>query len=154
VIEYRRIVVPHDFSEHADEALRRAADLAERFGAELHLVHVVQQPLYSFSMLQGPWPGAVDLSGVVRAADEMLGRKVDAFTTDPDDVQVHVFEGTNVAEVLLEAAAKLEADLIVMGTHGRTGLAHVLVGSVTERTLRRARCPVLAVRLVSHGDPE
>jgi nucleotide-binding universal stress UspA family protein len=64
----------------------------------------------------------------------------------PGRIEPHVVEGIGVADSLRESADELGADLIVMGTHGRTGLAHVFLGSVAERTLRRARCPVLTVQ--------
>lgn len=66
--------------------------------------------------------------------------------TVPGKLQPHVAVGSAVADLIRQTAAELGADLIVMGTHGRTGLAHVFLGSVAERTLRRAPCPVLTVQ--------
>ena len=64
----------------------------------------------------------------------------------PGKVEAHVLEGSGIADMIIGAAEEHDADLIVMGTHGRTGLAHVFLGSVAERTLRRAPCPVLTVQ--------
>jgi nucleotide-binding universal stress UspA family protein len=69
----------------------------------------------------------------------------------PVKVEPHVVEGTAISDAICDVAEKLDADLIVMGTHGRTGLAHVFLGSVAERTLRNACCPVLTLRAPDEG---
>lgn len=147
--EERTFVVPYDFSDHADAALYAAVDLARRLDANLHLVHVIQLPAYAYGY--GGVGGAfvatprVD-AGIREDAAQSLRRVVDRIRDFPGRLSAEVIEGTNVAEAISETAKKLGAELIVMGTHGRTGLAHVFLGSVAERTLRRAPCPVLTIR--------
>jgi universal stress protein A len=147
--DYRVLVVPYDFSDHARAALKEAAELARRLGGDLHLVHVVQSPLYMYSFAYAGEAAAVippiDMTEIREAAMKSL-RDVIAELDIPGKVEPHVLEGASVAETLREAAVDLGADLIVMGTHGRTGLAHAFLGSVAERTLRSAPCPVLTVQ--------
>jgi universal stress protein A len=147
--DYRVLVVPYDFSDHARAALKEAAGLARRLGGDLHLVHVVQSPLYMYSFAYAGEAAAVippiDMTEIREAAMKSL-RDVIAELDIPGKVEPHVLEGASVAETLRETAVDLGADLIVMGTHGRTGLAHAFLGSVAERTLRSAPCPVLTVQ--------
>ncbi len=147
--DYRVVVVPYDFSEHARAALGEAEDLARRLGADLHLVHVMQSPIYLYSFAYAGEAAAVappiDMTEIRNDALKSL-REVIAEIDIPGKVEPHVFEGANIAETLRATAEDLNADLIVMGTHGRTGLAHVFLGSVAERTLRIAPCPVLTVQ--------
>ena len=147
--DYRTIMVPYDFSAHAEAALRIAADLGRHLGSDLHLVHVIQPPSYAFAY--GTYGGAatpaIDMHAVCEGALKSLRSIADSIEdVVPGRIEPHVVEGTGVADSLRESADELGADLIVMGTHGRTGLAHVFLGSVAERTLRRARCPVLTVQ--------
>lgn len=147
--EYRTLLLAYDFSEHAKAALDVATDLARRLGASLHIVHVVQTPSYAYAA--GTYGGAdlpppMDLLKVREAADEAL-RALAEGIEGIDAVSPHVVEGERVANAICDTAVQVGADLVVMGTHGRTGLAHVFLGSVAERTLREARCPVLTVPL-------
>jgi nucleotide-binding universal stress UspA family protein len=146
--EFKTLVVPCDFSDHARAALALACDLAARLGSEIHLLHVIQPPTLAYVTGGGyatAAPAPVDLlelrESALKALDELAaglghGR---GFTN-------HVVESPSIEEAIRECAQQLGADLIVMGTHGRTGLAHIFLGSVAERTLRRAPCPVLTVR--------
>jgi nucleotide-binding universal stress UspA family protein len=147
--EFQTILVPYDFSAHARAALSTAVDLAQRLGAELHLLHVVQSPSFvygygSYGAAGAPPP--VDMVALREGATQSLQAVADAVKELPKTPVPHVVEGTSTAEMIREEAEELGADLIVMGTHGRTGLAHVFLGSVAERTLRRAPCPVLTVQ--------
>ena len=147
MIEYRKIVVPYDFSSHARLALTTALDLAHRLGADLHLVHVIHIPPYVYhGGVYGEVPPPIDTSTMRDAAFRSLAEVADEIPDASCRLEIHVVDGAGVAETLQRAAEDLRADLIVMGTHGRTGLAHVFLGSVAERTLRRAPCPVLTVR--------
>ncbi len=150
--EFRTLVVPHDFSAHAEAALAAALDLAQHFDSDIHLLHVVQPPSYGYS---------ADGFGSVPALFEVKDGSMKALTAiadqiedPPGRVEAHVVDGVNIAASIDRVAADLGADLIVMGTHGRTGLAHVFLGSVAERTLRRAPCPVLTVRGVESEESE
>lgn len=143
-------VVPYDFSVHARAALYAATDLARRFGgADLHLVHVIQTPAFAYGA--APYGGAaaplpLDLMAVRERAAQALGDVADGIDDLPGKIEPHVVEAIGVADAIREAAEELDAELIVMGTHGRSGLAHVFLGSVAERTLRAAPCPVLTVK--------
>jgi nucleotide-binding universal stress UspA family protein len=129
-----RILVPTDFSRGSLHAFRYAEELTRRFGAELILVHV-GDPL-SVSDL----PGAGELSGR-RELDRAL-----ALVRERDYRVRGVLRRGNPTDEIVKAAAAERADLIVMGTHGRTGLKHALMGSVAESVVRNAPCPVLTVR--------
>jgi nucleotide-binding universal stress UspA family protein len=143
---FRTILLAHDFSPHAQAALDRATELVALTGARLHLVHCVVEPILAYPASVGgmapvPSYGAELMAETRRAAEtslmEIAGRL-------DFNCECHVVPGAP-ATAICETARKLSADLIVMGTHGRTGIAHVFLGSVAERTLRQAPCPVLVV---------
>jgi universal stress protein A len=142
---FRTLLVPHDFSAQSRAAFALAEQLARRVGASLHLLHVVQPPaLHALTPSGGldlALPDVV-VTGALLEAETILRKLADESRAD---VRVHVVEGPPT-EIICQMAERLPADLIVMGTHGREGLAHLLLGSVAERTLRRAACPVLTVR--------
>ena len=144
----RSILVPHDFSPQSDAALARAEQLAELANATVHVLHVLHPPMLHASTTAGPLqltlPDAV-LEGARLEAQELL-REIASHSGQ--DVVVHVAEG-RPTDVICEVAEQVSADLIVMGTHGRKRLAQLLLGSVAERTLRQASCPVLTVRAPS-----
>jgi nucleotide-binding universal stress UspA family protein len=130
-----RILVPTDFSVCSMWALRYAEELARRFGAEIVLLHVDQALAPGSELAQTRHEASrEELDGLVT----LLGRR------DVPARKVLRFGGP--AEEVLSTAEAEDADLIVMGTHGRTGMAHVLMGSVAENVMRRSPCPVLTVR--------
>jgi nucleotide-binding universal stress UspA family protein len=146
--DFRTFVVPCDFSEHARAALAVACDLARRLDAEIHLLHVVQPPTLAYvaSGVYAPAvPAPIDMQELRASAATALD-ELAAGLGDPGKFEKHVVESPSIEEAICECAQQLGADLVVMGTHGRTGLAHIFLGSVAERTLRRAPCPVLTVR--------
>ncbi len=144
--DYRTFVVPYDFSEHARAALDVAADLSRRLNADLNLVHVVQPPAYAWDPVgSSPQVPLMDTTEIRKQTMTALSEVVVGIDV-PGKVEPHVIEGARIAQMLGEFAKSQGADLIVMGTHGRTGLAHVFLGSVAERTLRISPCPVLTVR--------
>ena len=140
-----RILVPTDFSATADAALDYAFGLAERFGASLQLLHVVDDPFVYEGMSAEAYITEAPMirTAMLQDAREKLGRR--AGTRGGVGVESEVLFGHG-ARTIAEYAAERGIDLIVMGTHGRTGLAHVLIGSVAERVVRTAPCPVLTVR--------
>ncbi len=142
---FRTILLAHDFSPPAQAALGYACELAALTGARLHLVHSVVEPVTAFpASVGGIVPVASygeDLMAATSAAEASLA---EIARTLEMECEWHAVPGTP-ATAICEMATKLGADLIVMGTHGRTGIAHMLLGSVAERTLRHAPCPVLAV---------
>jgi nucleotide-binding universal stress UspA family protein len=149
MISLKTILVPSDFSECSEEALRYGLELARRFDAQVHLLHVVQDPVTQ------PWAAegfSVPLFEVVEEWQKQAVLRLQAAVPDADRARVTVVSvvATPYAEILDYARAH-HADLIVMGTHGRGGVSHMLLGSIAERIVRRAPCPVLTVRHPQHG---
>ena len=141
----RTILVPHDFSPLSRAAFARAEELAQLSGASIHLLHVVNSPLLHAVTPAGPFH--LVLPEVVTEGARLEARQLlrEIASESRCDVEVHVCEG-QPTDVICEYADKIDADLIVMGTHGREGLSSFLLGSVAERTQRRAPCSVLTVR--------
>ena len=139
---FQNILVPLDFSDGASTILQTALNVLGD-GGTLQLLHVVEWMPAVTAGTFGIYPHRKDIEKIKELALEKLEESVRA---NPDqDVQVHVKEG-KPATVILEMVAALEPDLIVMGTHGRSKLDHLLLGSVAERVIRKAPCPVLTVR--------
>lgn len=145
---FQRILAPVDFSATSVAALQYAAELARGFNGTVHVLHAWQAPVYLRPDLT-VWSGEVSatLGDQIRHAAEdamrdlfeklgLAGNK--AFTNE-------VVEGA-AFEKILEVAESGKFDLLVLGTHGRTGLTHALLGSVAEKVVRYAKCPVLTVR--------
>jgi nucleotide-binding universal stress UspA family protein len=150
VISLHRILVPTDFSKHSEVALTYAVALAERFAAELFLLHVVQDlALFIPDAVAVAPPIAPPVEQFTAAAREALERVTRTNHLERLSVRREVREGTPFYEIIRFAKEK-EVDLIVMGTHGHAGLTHVLLGSVTEKVVRKAPCPVLTVRHPEH----
>ncbi len=149
--DYHTIVVPYDFSEHARAALDTAVDLARRLQSDIHLIHIVQPPSYTYAPY-GTFGGATavlppaNLEQIKEGARGSLREVAGNISNPPGKVEVHVLEAPSIVGAIQTLSEELGADLIVMGTHGRGGLAHVFLGSVAERTIRDAPCPVLTVR--------
>ncbi len=139
-----RILVPTDFSDCADAALTYALTLADRVGATVSLVHVFDDPdeLSFYSGLYVLMPRELRAE-IVEDIRHQLAERLAA--TGHKDVTTEVLMGS-VAKAIVEGARERYCDLIVMGTHGRHGVSHVLLGSVAERVVRTAHCPVLVVR--------
>jgi nucleotide-binding universal stress UspA family protein len=140
------ILVPLDFSPHAERALDLAIDLAAKLGTKtIHLLHVHHPPPIPTPLPgSGPSHQEVEERVLEDAANALtaLSKRVE---TASIGVEQAVYVGSP-AEIICAQAATRRADLVVMGTRGRTGLRHVLLGSVAERTVAHAPCPVLTVR--------
>jgi nucleotide-binding universal stress UspA family protein len=149
MLKTERILCPTDFSEFSDKAFDYALSLARHYGATLFLQHVVE-PLASGSASDAMPYRAYELYADLRVrAEERLREVVKVRAGGDIQAQVLVEVGP-ATDSILALAEKQAVDLIVMGTHGRRGLSRLATGSVTERVLRRARCPVLAVRKPAH----
>jgi nucleotide-binding universal stress UspA family protein len=142
-----RILVPTDFSPSSDAALDYAKLLAEPFGASVHLLHILEQP-----NVAGPWGSEVyvqELPRIRQAAEQeaqaRLGESLTLSERDRLRVSTEIADG-QVAETIVKTARQHQYDLIIIGTHGRSGVAHLLLGSVAEKVARTASCPVLIVR--------
>jgi nucleotide-binding universal stress UspA family protein len=149
-MQVETILVPVDFSPHAEHALDMAVDLAAKLGTRtIHLIHVHHPP-----PMPTPLPGSGPSHQEVEerlledaaSALEALSKRVERASIG---VERAVYVGSP-AEIICAQAAARGADLLVMGTRGRTGLRHVLLGSVAERTVAHSPCPVLTVR--AHDD--
>jgi nucleotide-binding universal stress UspA family protein len=139
----RHILVPHDFSDTAQHALTFALELSSKLGAKITVLHAFEVP--SFGYPDGIALSAEVIENVRKAASTALDGLVDRARGSGTDVRGVLRQGAAWSEI--GAAAKdLKVDLIVMGTHGRHGLARVLLGSVAEKVVRTAPCPVLTVR--------
>jgi nucleotide-binding universal stress UspA family protein len=142
-----RILVPVDFSPHSDRALRYAARLAAWLGASVELVHVVENPFAS-----GAWTSEVYVPNLPEMLDSLVAeanKRLTALKSVVASQNVNVEAGVLMGQpayTIIDHARTGRFDLIVMGTHGRTGFSHVFMGSVAERVVRRAPCPVLTVR--------
>jgi nucleotide-binding universal stress UspA family protein len=140
----QEILVAVDFSEQGDLALEAAAALAEQLGAELHLVHALDTRIPVMTPYEVAIPTAF-LDQARRAAAAKLETAVQKLAAERVTATSHLREAP-AASAIIDVAEKIEADLIVMGTRGHTGLKHVLLGSVAERTLREAPCSVWIVK--------
>jgi nucleotide-binding universal stress UspA family protein len=147
MIALKRVLVATDFGPESDSALRYAQALARGFGGELHVLHVVENVLTR----AGDGYGYAGLSPEVQWDIEDAGRKrTQALVSDEDRREMHAQAATvtsnSPAIEIVDYARKNGIDLIVMGTHGRGAIAHFFMGSVAERVVRMAPCPVLTVR--------
>jgi len=142
------ILVPYDFSPHSRVALQAAVELARATSARIHLLHVVEEPSITYPSIA---TGVVTEGGIpvavleqARAALEEVG--AEAKLAHQPVLPAKVVEASSAAVGIVTFAEEIAADLIVMGTHGRTGMGHAFLGSVAERTLRQAQCPVLTLK--------
>jgi len=147
---FERILVPTDFSPASDAALEYARTLAQQFGSSLNLVHVFEDPFTSGAFVgDGTVMMPLDLrETLLESAGAQLAERHQAHVATLPKSSTDLLIGSG-AKSIVEHAQQTHADLIVMGTHGRTGLPHLLIGSVAERVVRTATCPVLTTR--GHG---
>ncbi|HXD20408.1 MAG TPA: universal stress protein [Vicinamibacterales bacterium] len=143
---FKRVLVPLDFSAPSDAALEYARSVAARYGSSLHLLHVAEDPyraLYSAEVF------VPEVEGVRTAILDGATARLKDRLRPSDVVELHAtveaIVGTPAGSIV-EYAAGHDIDLVVMGTHGRGGVSHLLMGSVAERVVRTAPCPVLTVR--------
>jgi len=144
-VKIQKILVPVDFSPPSVEAVRVAADLARRYEASLEVVHAFH--VQTYAMPEGyvvPTQEQFDL--IVQHLEVQLAdaRKA-AFEAGATNVEAKLLQGGPASEIL-RVAQDDKVDLIVMGTHGRTGVKHLLLGSIAVNVVRHAACPVLTVR--------
>ncbi len=144
MIKPKRILAATDFSDHSNEAMEYACSLSETFNAELHILHVLEMhasstPVFAGGLALNPMVQESREAAEKALLDEAGGREaIRATAVGPPFLEI------------LRYAHDQEIDLIVMGTHGRSGLIHVLMGSVAERVVRKSSCPVLTVPHPSH----
>ncbi len=148
MIALEKILVPTDFSACSDAAVKYGREMCRAFGASLHLLHVVQDPYTQ------PWAAEAfpaPLGEMLNQWQEQARQRL--ATLLPAEEQAGVTTATVVGSPFNEIvryAEEQQIDLIVIGTHGRGGLGHMLLGSVAEKVVRKAPCPVLTVRYPQH----
>jgi nucleotide-binding universal stress UspA family protein len=143
-IDVRLILVPIDFSPHAESVLEWATHLAEEHGSRLVLLHVYHLPV-EFQQLEGAYLPPDFWSTVKSEAQQTLTRYAEGLRGRNVEVEAVVREGYP-ASVIVEEAEERGADLIVIGTRGLSGLKHLLLGSIAERVVQKSPCAVLTVK--------
>ena len=143
-MDIRHILAPTDFSDYSKKALSDAFELAQIFGAKLSLLHVLEPSPYlgEFTL---PTMGEELLGDLERQASAALAQVL----PEAQQAKIEVTRAVAIGSPSVKIVETVEAehvDLIVMATHGRTGLSHLLIGSVAERVVRTAPCPVLTIR--------
>jgi len=150
MIALKKILVPTDFSPTSEVAINYARALAEAFDATVHVLHVVEDPFVHGWAGEGYIPDLPQFrEGLARDASEKLGKVMSAVDRERFGVQLVTRFGSPFIEIVRYAKGEA-VDLIVLGTHGRGPIAHLLMGSVAEKVVRKAPCPVLAVRHPEH----
>ena len=141
----KRILVPTDFSAQAEAALNYGKMLAETCGASLLVLHVIEDPLPGFKMPDGVCPIKAIKKQLESESAEQLEKLLTSEERQKFRAELTAEWGIPYAKVL-EFASTRQADLIVMGTHGRGAIERLVMGNVAERVVRLAPCPVLTIR--------
>ena len=144
-IQIQQILVPIDFSEHARPILEWACELAKEHGSKLVLLHAYHLPV-EFQQLEGAYLPPEFWTNVKTEAQQTLDEYAAGVSRQGLEVEAIVREGYP-ATVIEEEAERVGADLVVIGTRGLGGLKHLLLGSIAERVVQRAPCPVLTVKV-------
>ncbi len=146
MIRMHKVLAPTDFSESSKRALRYAVSFAQEYGAELTVLHVVDVIYYDYGWMYGgvPMPDRI-----ICEHDENVKSELERFVNDCDrervsDIKLEIAHGQPYREIIRYARSN-EMDLVVLATHGRMGLSHLFLGSVAEKVVRGASCPVLTV---------
>lgn len=142
-IDINTILCPTDFSDAGKEAVRYALSLAQGFGAKVILLHVVEPVEFYPAQLHDPELGTRVKEELEKEAREMMSQMEQHFSAEHLETQIVVGKAHTA---VLEKAEELGADLIVIGSTGRSGLSHLLLGSTAERVVRQSKCPVFTVR--------
>ncbi|HME42914.1 MAG TPA: universal stress protein [Syntrophorhabdales bacterium] len=142
---FQKILVPLDFSEYTDEIMNVAAQIAQKFGSTIHLLHVI--PNMDYFTPYESFLSAGSLINIQREIEREVGKDMEAVAKKIKDITVTkaIHTGIAVLEIVDYVRAE-KIDLVVMGTHGRGGLEHILIGSVAEKVVRKSPCPVLTIR--------
>jgi len=149
MVEFKNILVTTDLSENANAALPYATELARRFNGHIELVYVFEDVLY-FPMAPEPGSYMIDPIQIMESARSERKKKLEELAkavSDGEHIEIKpvLLEG-HPATKIVKYAADNKFDCLVVATHGRTGLAHFVFGSVAERLVRMSACPVLSVR--------
>ena len=143
MVAFRQILVPTDFGKYARRALDVAVELSEKFDASLTLLHVYEIPTYAYATMS--FTPVELLTSVAEAAQQEFDAALVTLRSRAPGAKGILRRGV-AWEVILAASEESRADLVVMGTHGHRGIAHILLGSVAEKIVRLSQVPVLTVR--------
>jgi nucleotide-binding universal stress UspA family protein len=147
---FKKILFCTDFSENAHWAFTYALNIAKTYGGELLILHVIHEPVYLYTDEFAPYLTSEALEAIEVSEKEKMDRELKTYYLEKMDgfksYRVLVKKGVPFYEII-QIAREKSVDLIVMGTHGRTGLDHILFGSTAERVVRKSPSPVLTVRL-------
>jgi universal stress protein A len=144
-LRLKSILVPIDFSKSSQKAFEYALPLARQFGGAITLVHAIEPPPYAMDLSYIPKSEGFPTASMKKELAELGNRMI-----DPELLKDVLVQVGSAFEVITNIARDYEVDLIVLTTHGKTGLKHVFMGSTAERVVRHAPCPVLVVRKHEH----
>ena len=154
MLQLQKILFPTDFSKCAEQALAHAVFLAEKYGAEIHLLHVItifeDQPSVVSNEIAETKEMVRKLEDI---AEKQLNKLLDSHSSNDIKIITEIKRGLSAAPAILEYVSDKQIDLIVMGTHGRRGLGHLLLGSAAEEVVRLAPCPVFTIRELKEPKP-
>lgn len=144
-MQFRHILAPTDFSEYSKQAVTSALELARKFGAKLTILHVIELPPYPIEGYVPPSLSVTFMDDLERQATADLAQLAPEAEAANVEVARVIAVGTPYHKIIETAEAE-QVDLIVMATAGRTGFSHLVMGSIAERVVRTATCPVLTIR--------
>ncbi len=146
---FKKILCPVDFSEFTKDVIAYAADISKQYGAELHVLHVIPNLTYFTPYESFLTPE--NLVAIEKNIQDEVDRDFGKILKNVDiDVKKAVRTGVAFVEIIDYAKAE-GIDLIVMGTHGRSGIEHILIGNVAEKVVRKSPCPVMTIRPKGKG---
>jgi len=152
MITLKNVLVATDFGEASESALAYGREFARAFGATLHVAHVVEN-VFTRAAAAGEF-GAADLGGLMQDLEAAARKQLEAAVAEDDRRELHarpvLLTSSSAALGVVNYAAEAKIDLVVIGTHGRGAFSKILMGSVAERVVRTAPCPVLTVRNPEH----
>lgn len=148
MISIKNILCPVDYSVYSEMALKYAIEFAEKYRAKLYLMHVLDIRVYDINDPDLYDVNIVDEETIAKLRERLL-RCVTEDTKGRIPVEAIIIQGVPFAEII-KASKEHKIDLIVIGTHGRTGISHAIMGSVAEKVVRKAPCPVLTIRHPEH----
>lgn len=148
MINIKNILCPIDYSVYSEMALKYAIEFAEKYLAKLYLIHVLDIRIYDINDPDIYNVTIVDAEMINKLRERLL-KCVNEDTKGRISVEAVIIQGIPFAEII-KASKEYKIDLIVIGTHGRTGLSHAIMGSVAEKVVRKAPCPVLTIRHPEH----
>jgi len=149
MIKLDKILIPTDFSDFSQQALQYGLSFCREYKAKMVLLHVIEDPFYPSTGGSFGFDMADFFARMQEESDRKMQELIPAAQQEGLSVERMITRGTPFLEII-RVAKEEDVDMIVVATHGRTGLAHVLMGSVTEKVVRKAPCPVLVVRKSQH----